>query len=94
MLAAAASLLLSPAAGGAVAAAPAGPWWRVALCEEGGRDDATYGYLGITPATWRAYGGLQFAPLAGGAAWRSQVRVAARIEGRFVPDQSGCAGAW
>jgi hypothetical protein len=73
---------------------PAGPWWKVAVCEESGRNDPTYGYLGIIPQTWAAYGGRRFAPLAGGASWREQVTVARRIVGRAVPDQHGCAGAW
>jgi hypothetical protein len=71
------------------------PWWKVAVCEESGRDDPTYGYLGIYPGTWEAYGGRRFSEYAGRATWREQVKVANRIEGgHFVPDQDGCDGSW
>ena len=75
-------------------ARPSGPWWKVAVCEEGGRDNPTFGYLGIYPRSWLAYGGGRFAPVAGRATWRQQVIVARAIDGRYVPDQHGCAGGW
>jgi len=78
----------------AAPARPSGPWWKVAICEEGGRDNPTYGYLGIYPQSWRAYGGGRYAPVAGRASWRQQVTVANRIDRGYVPDQHGCAGGW
>jgi hypothetical protein len=66
-------------------------WWRVALCEEGGRNDPTYGYFGILPSSWLAYGGGAYAPTAGGMPWDTQVAIAERINGGYVPDAQGCA---
>lgn len=69
-----------------------GAWERVAMCEEGGQDDPTYGYYGITPGSWAAYGGTQYASTAGGASQEEQVAIANRISGGAIPDGSGCAG--
>jgi hypothetical protein len=68
-----------------------GAWSRVATCEEGGSNDPTYGYFGIMPSSWAAYGGAQYAPLAGGASYDEQVSVAEHITGGWVPDGSGCS---
>lgn len=68
-----------------------GAWQRVATCEEGGNNDATYGYFGITPQSWAAYGGTQYSATAGGASQAEQVLVANRISGGAVPDAAGCA---
>src|SRR3974390_647956 len=40
----------------------ASTWWRVAVCEERGANNALDGYLGILPGTWVAYGGGGGAP--------------------------------
>lgn len=75
-------------------AAPSGPWLKVAICEESGRNDPTYGYLGILPSTWVYFGGTKYAPLAGGATWQEQVAIAERVQSD-VPDQNGCdPGGW
>jgi hypothetical protein len=63
----------------------------VATCEEGGRNDPNFGYFGIMPSSWAAYGGTKYAPLAGGATYDEQVSVADAISGGWVPDGSGCA---
>lgn len=70
------------------ASGPSGPWLRVAICEEGGRNDPTYGYLGILPSTWSSYG---YSGTAGDASWAVQLALAERITGGVVPDASGCA---
>ena len=67
---------------------PSGTWARVAVCEEGGRNDPTFGYLGILPSTWTAYG---MTGTAGAYGWDAQVAVANRITGGVVPDAYGCA---
>jgi hypothetical protein len=72
--------------------ADVGAWQRVASCEEGGNDDPTYGYYGITPGSWAAYGGTQYASTAGGATQEQQVAIADRISGGAVPDANGCSG--
>jgi resuscitation-promoting factor RpfA len=63
----------------------------VATCEEGGRNDPSYGYFGIMVGSWLAYGGGAYASTAGGATWDEQVIVATRIDGGYVPDANGCA---
>jgi len=63
----------------------------VATCEEGGRNDPRFGYLGIMPSSWLAYGGGRYSVTAGGATWDQQVEVATRINGGYVPDAYGCA---
>ena len=70
---------------------PNGVWARVATCEEGGRNDARFGYLGIMESSWLAYGGAQYASAPSGATWDEQVAVANRINGGYVPDASGCS---
>ena len=87
----------TPAPAPAPAAAPSsgadvGAWQRVATCEEGGNNDPTYGYYGITPGSWAAYGGTQYASTAGGATQEQQVAIADRISGGAVPDANGCSG--
>lgn len=68
-------------------------WARVRTCEEGGRDDPNFGYYGIYPSSWLAYGGGQFSSSAGGATLVEQTYIAVKIDGGYVPDGSGCA-AW
>ena len=91
----------SPAAYAQTSRGPSGPWAKVAVCEEGGHDNPEFGYLGIYPQSWLAYGGGRFAPVAGDAAWQQQVTVANAIEGNRrghnpwrIPDQNGCDGPW
>jgi Transglycosylase-like domain len=68
-------------------------WDQVAICEEGGRNDPTYGYFGITPSSWQAYGGGQYSSTAGGASESEQITIAERIS-PTPPDQGGCTGGW
>ena len=68
-------------------------WDQVAICEEGGRNDPTYGYFGITPSSWIAYGGGQYSSTAGGASESEQISIAERIS-PTPPDQGGCTGGW
>ena len=70
-----------------------GAWQRVAICEEGGANDPTFGYFGIEPSTWASFGGTQYSPTAGGATEDEQVVIANRISGGNVPDANGC-GSW
>jgi hypothetical protein len=79
-------------------AGPSGPWLRVAVCEESGRNDPTFGYLGILPSTWAAETG-EVDSTAASASWAQQVAVAEEIEAHagmagFVPDQGGVCGDW
>ena len=68
-------------------------WQQTAICEESGADDPTYGYYGIHPDSWLAYGGAQYAPVAGEATQSEQVAIGMAIEGR-PPDVGGCRGSW
>jgi len=75
-------LALSPAQ-----AASSAVWDRLADCESGGRwnidtGNGYYGGLQFAAATWRAYGGTQFAPRADLAARAEQIQVAERLLGR------------
>lgn len=74
-------------------AGPSGPWLKVAICEESGRNDPVYGYLGILPSTWVAEGGGRYAPLAGGATWSEQLTIAEHIQ-PDPPDQDGVCVDW
>jgi Transglycosylase-like domain len=65
-------------------------WQRVAMCEEGGSNNPTFGYFGIMPGSWAAYGGTAYSPTAGGSNWDTQVMIANRISGGVVPDANGC----
>jgi hypothetical protein len=71
---------------------PAGPpaepadgvWDRIAACESGGNwsintGNGYYGGLQMLGATWRAYGGGEFAPRADQASRAQQITVAERI---------------
>lgn len=68
-------------------------WQQTAICEESGNNDPSFGYYGIYPSTWRAFGGTAFAPVAGQASKPEQVEIGMRIEGH-PPDQGGCQGSW
>jgi Transglycosylase-like domain len=70
-----------------------GSWTRVAVCEEGGSNSPTFGYFGIMPSSWAAYGGTAYSPTAGGSSWDTQVMIANQISGGVVPDANGC-GSW
>lgn len=81
-------LALSPAA-----AAEPGVWDRVAKCESGGNwqintGNGYYGGLQFLPATWRGFGGGQFAPNAHQASREEQIKVAQRVLASQGP------GAW
>ncbi len=68
-------------------------WQRVALCEEGGANDPTYGYFGILPSTWNSFG---MTGTAGQYDEDTQISVAQEIVndgyGGQVPDANGCSG--
>jgi len=68
-------------------------WAMTARCEEGGHNDPVFGFYGITPGSWLAYGGGSFAPVAGAASQAQQVEVAVRIS-PTPPDQGRCSGGW
>lgn len=55
-------------------------WASLAQCEEGGTNDPTFGYYGIYPSSWAAYGGTSFAPVAGQATLTQQTQIARKIE--------------
>jgi hypothetical protein len=68
-----------------------GGWQQVAICEEGGRNDPTYGYFGIMPSSWAAEG---MGGTAGDYDWATQVTVGDRINGGGPPwAPAGCASA-
>jgi len=73
-------------------------WQDVALCEVGGNWSMTgprYSGIGFSNATWNAYGGTRFAPLAGQASVIQQIVIGMRVTGGRVPDQNGCSpGGW
>ncbi len=73
-------------------------WQHVAVCEVGGdwrMVGPVYSGIGFRNDTWRAYGGSEFAPLAGEASEDAQIVVGMRVTGNWVPDQDGCdPGGW
>jgi hypothetical protein len=75
----------APAAPGAVLAlGPAEPWDSIARCETGGdwhadTGNGHYGGLQLSPRTWAAHGGGQFAPEADEASREQQILVGDRI---------------
>lgn len=79
-----------PAAPVSTSTSSSGSWQRVAVCEEGGSNNPTFGYFGIMPGSWAAYGGNAYSPTAGGSSWDTQVMIANRISGGVVPDANGC----
>ena len=65
-------------------AAPAEPWDTIARCETGGdwHADTGNGYQGglqLSPGTWSAYGGGQFAPQADDASREHRILVGDRV---------------
>ncbi|MFN8028327.1 MAG: ubiquitin-like domain-containing protein [Acidimicrobiia bacterium] len=73
-------------------------WDELARCESGGRwdtidsnPDGYDGGLGIYVGTWRAFGGLEFAPRAGYATREEQIIVGMRIHDALGWDPWGCA---
>ena len=73
-------------------------WEHVAICEVGGNWSMVgpvYSGIGFRNDTWDAYGGPEFAPLAGEASEDAQIVVGMRVTGNWVPDQNGCdPGGW
>jgi hypothetical protein len=73
-------------------------WQHVALCEVGGNwrmVGPVYSGIGFRNDTWSAYGGVEFAPLAGEASEDAQIIVGMRVTRNWVPDQYGCdPGGW
>jgi hypothetical protein len=68
-------------------------WQQVAVCEEGGSNDSTYGYFGIMPSSWAAAGGTAYSATAGGSSWDIQVMIGDRINGGPPWAPAGCAAA-
>ncbi len=69
-------------------------WQRVAICEVAGNWSMTgpiFSGIGFRNTSWSAYGGTQFASVAGRATRDQQILVAMRITGGQVPDQFGCS---
>ncbi len=69
-------------------------WQHVAICEVGGNWSMTgpaYSGIGFLNATWSAYGGTRYAPLAGLATRDQQILIGMRVTGGWVPDQYGCS---
>jgi hypothetical protein len=65
-------------------AAPAEPWDTIARCETGGdwhadTGNGHHGGLQLSPRTWAAYGGGQFAPQADDATREQQILVGDRV---------------
>lgn len=73
-------------------------WQHVAICEVGGNwrmVGPVYSGIGFRNDTWNAYGGPEFAPLAGEASEDAQIVVGMRVTRNWVPDQNGCdPGGW
>lgn len=70
--------------------APAGNsgWQAVAICEEGGRNDPTYGYFGIMPGNWPP--GESPANMS----WDQQVALGNQINGGGPPSEAGGCHGW
>lgn len=87
VLGAGAGLTLSPLSIGTAAADPPGGWGAIIQCESGGKNinNSTFpkstasGYYQIINGTWKAFGGLEFAPRAINASFAEQTIVANRI---------------
>jgi Transglycosylase-like domain len=71
-------------------------WQHVANCEVGGNWSMTgpvYSGIGFLNGTWSAFGGRQYAPLAGQATRDQQILIGMKVTNGWIPDQNGCA-AW
>jgi hypothetical protein len=69
-------------------------WQLVAVCEVGGNwsmTGAKYSGIGFSNATWTAYGGAHYAPLAGQASRDEQILIGMKVTNGRVPDQDGCS---
>jgi hypothetical protein len=69
-------------------------WQQVAICEVGGNWAMTgpaYSGIGFLNATWNAYGGARYAPLAGQATRDQQILIGMKVTSGRVPDQNGCS---
>ena len=69
-------------------------WQQVAICEVGGNWAMTgpsYSGIGFLNATWNAYGGARYAPLAGQATRDEQILIGMKVTSGRVPDQNGCS---
>jgi Transglycosylase-like domain len=77
--------LMSQCAPQCAPASPIGIWDQIAQCESGGNwsintGNGYYGGLQMLGSTWRAYGGLQYAPRADLASREEQIAVAENIK--------------
>jgi len=50
-----------------------------------------YSGIGFMNATWNAYGGARYAPLAGQATRDQQILIGMKVTSGRVPDQNGCS---
>ena len=69
-------------------------WQQVAICEVGGNWAMTgpaYSGIGFLNATWNAFGGTRYAPLAGQATRDEQILIGMKVVNGRVPDQNGCS---
>lgn len=79
-----------------IAAAPnEAVWQRMAVCETGGNWSMTgprySGGVGFANSTWNAFGGREYAPLAGQATKDQQIIVAERVRAAVGYRAWGCA---
>ncbi|WP_433782138.1 transglycosylase family protein [Actinomycetospora sp. CA-101289] len=90
----------APAAGPAPAvplAVPAEPWDTIARCETGGdwhadTGNGLHGGLQLSPRTWTAYGGAEFAARADDASREQQILIGDRVRSEQGWEAwSGCA---
>ena len=65
-----------------------GDWSAVATCEEGGRNDATYGYFGIMPGNWPP--GESPANMS----YAQQVALGDSLNGGSAPSEAGGCHGW
>jgi nucleoid-associated protein YgaU len=94
MVSAVAALVLSAAAG--AHAAPVDTWEKVAQCESSGNwhintGNGYYGGLQFSQSSWRAAGGLRYAPRADLASKPQQIAVAEQLLDMQGPGAWGCA---
>lgn len=66
-----------------------GGWQAVAICEEGGANDPTFGYYGIEPSSWNDYDGVS---TAGQADQSTQLAWEAANVGSPPDESGGCHG--
>ncbi|MCF6526125.1 transglycosylase family protein [Streptomyces sp. JJ36] len=96
VLAALTPLVTASGAWAAASAAPSPNWEAIARCESGGRwhintGNGYYGGLQFSQSSWKAAGGLTYAPRADLATKKQQIRVAKRLARMQGMGAWGCA---